>query len=126
MRHATCDMIRFLRALFDGLILRCPCCHIGPMFARGFTMNKACPNCGLPFEKASGEITGGMAVNTVATLAVITLGSLVFGMNPAVPLAPLLIGLALFAILFPIVFYRSSRGLWASFLYMTGDNAERD
>lgn len=119
-------MLAFLRALFDGLILRCPRCHIGPMFVRGFAMNKACPNCGLLFEKASGEITGGMAVNTVATLAVITLGSLVFGMNPAVPLAPLLIGLALFAILFPIVFYRSSRGLWASFLYMTGDNAERD
>ena len=89
-------------------------------------MNKVCPHCGLPFEKASGEITGGMTVNTVATLAVITLCSLVFGMNPAVPLAPLLIGLALFAILFPIVFYRSSRGLWASFLYMTGDNTERD
>jgi uncharacterized protein (DUF983 family) len=119
-------MIRFLRALFDGLILRCPRCHTGPMFARGFTMNKVCPHCGLHFEKASGEITGGMAVNTVATLALITLGSLVFGLNPAVPIAPLLIGLALFAILFPIAFYRSSRGLWASFLYITGDNTERD
>ena len=45
-------MIRFLRALFDGLLLRCPRCHTGRMFARGFTMNPACPNCGLPFEKA--------------------------------------------------------------------------
>jgi uncharacterized protein (DUF983 family) len=119
-------MIRFLRALFDGLILRCPRCHSGRMFARGFTMNRACPVCGLPFEQASGEITGGMGVNTVVTLAVITMLSLVFGMNPAVPLAPLLIGLALFAILFPIAFYRSSRGLWASFLYITGDNTEGD
>jgi uncharacterized protein (DUF983 family) len=119
-------MIRFLRALFDGLALRCPRCHTGLMFARGFTMNKVCPNCGLPFEKASGEMTGGMAVNTVATLAVITLCSLVFGLNRSVPLGPLLFGLALFAILFPIVFYRSSRGLWAAFLYITGDNAEPD
>jgi uncharacterized protein (DUF983 family) len=119
-------MLRFLRALFDGLLLRCPRCHTGRMFARGFTMNKLCPNCALPFERAAGEITGGMAVNTVATLAVITLGALLFGLNPAVPLAPLLIGLALFAILFPIAFYRSSRGLWAGFLYMTGDNTERD
>ncbi len=87
-------------------------------------MNKDCPNCGLPFERASGEITGGMAVNTVATLAVITICALVFGLNRSVPLAPLLIGLALFAILFPIAFYRSSRGLWAGFLYMTGDNTE--
>lgn len=96
------------------------------MFARGFTMNKACPVCGLPFEKAAGEVTGGMGINTVVTLAVITLCALVFGLNPAVPLAPLLIGLALFAILFPIAFYRSSRGLWASIIYITGVNAERD
>ena len=67
-----------------------------------------------------------MGVNTVATLAVITVGSLVFGLNPSVPLGPLLIGLALFAILFPIAFYRSSRGIWSGFLYMTGANEERD
>lgn len=119
-------MLYFLRALLDGLLLRCPRCHRGRMFARGFTMNQACPRCGLPFERASGEITGGMGVNTVVTLAFITVGSLVLGMNPAVPLVPLLLGLALFAIVFPIAFYRSSRGLWASFLYLTGDNAEPD
>ncbi len=119
-------MIRYLRALIDGLILRCPRCHKGRMFAHGFTMNRACPACGLPFERATGEITGGMGVNTVATLAVITVCSLVFGLNPAIPLAPLLIGLALFAIVFPIAFYRSSRGLWASFLYISGNNAEID
>ncbi len=119
-------MLRLLRALWDGLLLRCPRCQVGWMFTRGLTMNKVCPNCGLRFEKATGEITGGMGVNTVATLALITLGSLVFGLNPAVPLGPLLLGLALFAILFPIAFYRSSRGIWASLLYITGDNNERD
>jgi uncharacterized protein (DUF983 family) len=119
-------MIRILHAMFDGLILRCPRCHTGRMFAHGFKMHRACPVCGLPFEKATGEITGGMGINTVATLALIVIGSLVFGLNPAVPLVPLLVGLALFAVLFPILFYRSSRGVWASFLYLTGDNTERD
>jgi uncharacterized protein (DUF983 family) len=119
-------MIRFLRALLDGLLLRCPRCHAGRMFAHGFTMNEACPNCGLPFEQASGEVTGGMGINIVVTLVAIILGSLVFGLNRNVPLAPLLIGLALFAVLFPIAFYRSSRGLWAGLLYITGDNQERD
>lgn len=119
-------MLRFLRAMLDGLLLRCPRCHRGRMFAHGFTMHHACPVCGLPFERSSGEVTGGMGINTVVSLAVITVCSLVFGQNPAVPLAPLLIGLAAFAILFPIAFYRSSRGLWASFLYLTGDNAEQD
>jgi len=119
-------MLRFLRALFDGLMLRCPRCHTGRMFARGFTMNRVCPNCGLPFEQATGEITGGMGINIVVTLAIIIVCALVFGLNPAVSLAPLLIGLALFAILFPIAFYRSARGLWAGFLYMTGGNQEYD
>ena len=119
-------MFQFLRAMFDGLFLRCPRCHAGRMFARGFTMHPNCPVCGLRFEKASGEITGGMAINTVVTLAVIVVCSLIFGLNPAVPLLPLLIGLGLFAILFPILFYRSSRGMWASFLYLTGDNTEGD
>jgi uncharacterized protein (DUF983 family) len=115
-----------LRALFDGLILRCPRCHTGRMFERGFTMHRLCPVCGLLFEQASGEITGGMAINTVLTLFVITVASLVFGFNPAIPLGPLIVGLAAFAILFPIAFYRSSRGMWAGFLYFMGDNAERD
>jgi uncharacterized protein (DUF983 family) len=112
--------------LFDGLILRCPRCHTGRMFERGFTMHRLCPVCGLLFEQASGEITGGMAINTVLTLFVITVASLVFGFNPAIPLGPLIVGLAAFAILFPIAFYRSSRGMWAGFLYFMGDNAERD
>jgi uncharacterized protein (DUF983 family) len=112
--------------MLDGLLLRCPRCHKGRMFERGFTMRRACPVCGLVFEHASGEITGGMAINTVVTLLVITVASLVFGLNPAVPLGPLLVGLAAFAILFPIAFYRSSRGLWAGFLYVMGDNTERD
>jgi uncharacterized protein (DUF983 family) len=119
-------MLRMLRALLDGLILRCPRCHAGKMFAHGFTMRRECPICGLEFEKAAGEITGGMGINTVVTLLVITVGALVFGLNPGIPLPPLLGGLALFAILFPILFYRSSRGMWASVLYLTGDNAESD
>ena len=119
-------MIRLLRALFDGVALRCPRCHRGHLFARGFAMHARCPACGLEFERATGEITGGMGVNTVVTLLAITAASLVFGLNPAVPLAPLLIGLGLFAVLFPIAFYRSSRGLWVGMLYLTGNNAEAD
>ena len=114
-----------IRAFVDGLLLRCPRCHRGRMFARGFTMHRDCPRCGLEFERASGEVTGGMAINLVLTLFVVMVGSL-FALSPTVPLLPLLLGLGLFAIVFPIAFYRSSRGLWASFLYITGDNREPD
>jgi uncharacterized protein (DUF983 family) len=119
-------MIRMLRAILDGLLLRCPRCERGRMFARRFTMYRSCPVCGLPFEQASGEITGGMGINIVLTLLVIIVSALALGRDPAIPLPPLLGGLALFAIAFPILFYRSSRGLWVSLLYLTGNNSERD
>lgn len=96
------------------------------MFERGFQMHTVCPVCGLRFERSSGEITGGMGFNIAFTLLVVIAGALWGGLNPAVPLLPLLLGLGLFALLFPIAFYRSSRGMWAGVLYVTGDNDEPD
>lgn len=119
-------MVAMLRALVDGLLLICPRCHQGRMFVRGFTMHQRCPVCGLQFERSSGEVTGGMGINIALTLLVIIAAALIFGLSPDVPLVPLLLALTAFAIIFPIAFYRSSRGLWASVLYLTGDNDERD
>lgn len=117
--------MRIVRALGNGLILRCPRCQRGRMFRSWFTMHRACSNCGLEFERASGEVTGGMAINVVLTLFVMIGGSL-FALSPDVPLAPLLTGLGLFAVIFPIAFYPVSRGVWAAVLYVTGDNTEGD
>jgi hypothetical protein len=89
-------------------------------------MNTECSVCGLPFEKASGEITGGMGISIVLTLLVIIVVAFFGGLNPDVPLGPLIGGLAAFAILFPILFYRQSRSLWLSFLYFLGDHDEGD
>jgi uncharacterized membrane protein len=52
--------------------------------------------------------------------------ALVLGLDPAVPLIPLLIGLGGFAIIFPIIFYRSARGIWIGLLYSTGNTDEGD
>jgi uncharacterized protein (DUF983 family) len=117
--------MRLLRAVFDGLIHRCPRCHRGHMFKTWFTMHRTCPNCELEFERASGEVSGGMAINFVFTIVVLIACSL-FALSPTVPLALLMGGLVLYALLFPILFYPSSRGIWAGFLYITGDNTEGD
>lgn len=119
-------MIRILRALLDGLILRCPRCHRGRMFVSFFTMQQRCPVCGLQFERSSGEITGGMGFNISVTLLLVIVLAAVIGFVPSIPLLPSILALALLAIVFPIVFYPSSRGLWASILYLTGDNDEPD
>lgn len=119
-------MLRMIRALFDGFTLRCPRCHRAGMFAGAFEMRKSCEHCGLAFESASGEITGGMGINISVSLLLIMIAALVFGMNRDIPLLPLLLGLGAFAILFPVIFYPSSRGLWVSILYLTNHHAEHD
>jgi uncharacterized protein (DUF983 family) len=118
--------LTLIRVILDGLLLRCPRCHSGRLFESFFKMRRECPACGLPFERSSGEITGGMAINFVVVGLVITIGSLYFGLFSSAPLATVLIGFGLFAIFFPIVFYPVSRGLWASILYLTAANSERD
>lgn len=119
-------MGRFMRILLAGLILRCPQCQRGALFAHGFTINTICPQCGLQFEPATGEVTGGMGINISVTLVPVMVVALILGLNPAVPLLPLLAGLGLFSVLFPIAFYRSARGLWIAILYLTGNTNEGD
>lgn len=117
--------VRVFRIFFDGFILRCPHCHAGKMFQR-FTMHTVCPICDTPFENAAGEVTGGMGVNTVVTCTLMVTLAVIFAFTPSIPLTPVIIMLVAIGVVFPIAFYRSSRGLWVSFLYWTGNNAEQD
>lgn len=119
-------MKRVLRAVWDGLRLRCPQCHRGHMFVAGFTMRLTCPHCGLPFERSSGEITGGIGINAFVTQTIVFVLGAALGWFTELPLLPLLGVLTICAAVFTIAFYRPSRGLWASILYLTGDNDEPD
>ncbi len=67
-----------------------------------------------------------MAISLVLTDTVVVLVGGYFALFTMYPLLPLLAGLTLFAVLFPIAFYRPSRGLWTSFIYLTGDNLEHE
>lgn len=118
-------MVRFIRIFVDSLLLRCPRCHRGAMFRSWFTMRQACPACGLPFERASGEITGGMGFNIVFTLFLVIIAGAVIGFS-SVPLLPAFLVMGLVTVMFPIVFYPFSRALWVGLLYLTGDNTEPD
>lgn len=89
-------------------------------------MRIACPLCDLWFERASGEITGGMGINAVVTCLLMVTLALVFAFTPRLPVGLAIIALIIVGGVFPIVFYRSSRGLWVSFLYLTGNHDEPD
>jgi uncharacterized protein (DUF983 family) len=119
-------VIRILRALFDGLRLRCPQCHQGRMFASAARMHPTCPVCGMPFESRSGEVTGGMMINVVLTETIVVFGAGGLALFTSYSLLVILGAFLLFTILFPILFYRPSRGLWAGILFLTGGNLERD
>jgi uncharacterized protein (DUF983 family) len=118
-------MFRLLRAALDGLLLRCPRCHQGAMFESWFRMRRRCPHCALAFERASGEITGGMGISIVATLLLVIIAAAAIGFSN-VPLLPAMLVLAAATIAFPILFYPSSRGVWAAILFLTRDNDEPD
>nr|PZN18908.1 MAG: DUF983 domain-containing protein [Chloroflexota bacterium] len=105
--------------------VRLPLWPPGVPFRSFFPKAEGCPGCGLPFERASGEITGGMGVNIVATLALVIVAAAVIGFSQ-VPLMPAFAVMGVLVVLFPILFYPSSRGLWLALLYLTGDNTEPD
>ena len=71
-------------------------------------------------------MTGGMAINLALTETIVLIVGGSLGFFTSYPLLPILAALSVFAILFPIAFYRPSRGLWASVLYLTGDNMETE
>jgi uncharacterized protein (DUF983 family) len=112
-------MRRIAGVLLSCARLRCPACRRGRMFRSHFTMNVRCPVCGLIFERDAGEVTGGVAINTVIT-ALIAVSGAGLAFVTDIPLAPLLIGLVLVTILFPLWFYRYARSLWTGVIYLTG------
>ena len=113
-------MRRSLRILIQGLLLICPACQQGRMFRSLFKMNVRCPVCGVIFERDSGEITGGMAINITVTSTLLMCAAAYLALFTDIP-SLLLIGLlGVCTVVFTLVFYRHARGLWASILYLTG------
>lgn len=119
-------MRRALRALWDGAIVRCPRCRQGRMFESAFGMRGQCPVCGLPFERSSGEISGGMGINAFVTQTIVFVLGAALGWFTKLPLGPLLLLLVVLTVVLPIALYRPSRGVWAAILFLTGDNEEED
>jgi len=113
-------MRRILRILTQGLLLICPACQHGRMFRSLFTMNVRCPVCGVIFERDAGEVTGGIAINTMVTCVLVLLAAAYMALFSSIPVLPLIGLLGLFTVAFSLLFYRHARGLWASILYLTG------
>lgn len=116
-------MFRTIRVLIQSTSLTCPACQHGRMFRSLSKMNVRCPKCGVIFERDSGEITGAMAINATVTMTLDFMGAgTIFFVD--VPISMLLLSLTAFTVVFPIWFYRHSRGLWVGIIYLTGSMFE--
>ena len=112
-------MIRVLRVFWLTFGLTCPACQRGRMFRSLFVMNVRCPVCNVIFERDKGEVTGGMAINSVLMCLIAIVGA-VLSITTDIPTAPLLLSIGTFMAIFGILFYRHARSLWIGVLYLTG------
>jgi uncharacterized protein (DUF983 family) len=113
-------MKHILHILWIGLRLVCPVCERGAMFSSLFDMHDRCPNCGVVFERDAGEVTGAIAIALTVLLTFIGVAGGVLALLTEIHAAVLIFGLAIMTTIIGVMFYRHARGLWVSFLYLSG------
>ena len=103
---------RIVRMLGSGLRLRCPRCAVGALFSKPFRMYDECPQCGLKFEREQGYFVGAIYINYAATVAVAVPGFFLLDTFTGITINQQLALWVPFAVIFPLVFFHHSRGLW--------------
>jgi uncharacterized protein (DUF983 family) len=115
-------MDRELMLLWRGLVLRCPVCGKGKVFRRWFKMYEQCPVCHFVYEREEGYFSGALALNLVVSELLLTVTvapvAAMVGLNPSIPLLPVLLLCAPLPIVLPLLFYRHCRTVWMSMDHM--------
>ena len=106
---------RAIRLLVRGLRLRCPRCGARSLFRTWFTMHERCAVCQLRFEREQGYFLGAMYINYGVTVILALIGSFALEYGVGLSLTQQLVLWVGFWSLFPVVFFRHSRGLWLAF-----------
>lgn len=95
-----------------SLRLRCPRCAGGRLFRGYFSMYAECPNCKLKYERGPGYFLGSTYINYGLTALLLTIGFVVLRFSAGLEKRQLLAPMIVFAIVFPMFFFRYSRALW--------------
>ncbi len=80
-------------------------------------MNDKCDCCGVGFAREHGQWVGSLDINTLFT-AVILMAGVAF--SPEWPIRTSLLVWCTAAVVFPILSFRFSRGLWTAVVHLTG------
>ncbi|HSJ49754.1 MAG TPA: DUF983 domain-containing protein, partial [Actinomycetota bacterium] len=109
-----------VRVLARGLRRRCPRCGSGTLFESRFRIRSRCPRCRLPLEREEGGFLGAMVVNYGATAGawvLLLVGWLIVDL-PDVHVFGLTLASIALAIAMPLLFWRSSKSIWAAVDYL--------
>jgi uncharacterized protein (DUF983 family) len=104
-----------IQLIARALRLVCPACGQSKMFHGLFTMEESCPTCGRSFRRGPGYLLGSIYFNYGLTALLVTAMFFAGFFSDAFTSNQLLVGLTIFAILFPIWFFRYARALWIAF-----------
>lgn len=108
-----------------SLIMRCPRCGEGKLMKSWFTTNTDCSNCHLFFDHEEGFWIGAIFVNLITTMVLIILGMLYTINATDLSMWTQIIVLAIFGLVFPIVFYPVSLSIWLAMNYFFTDMEKR-
>jgi len=109
-----------IQTLSRGLTNRCPNCGQRTLFREGtlFELNKECPNCGLKIERDEGFFLGSLSLNYGVTLICFLTPVMLLAYYDVIGMTLAIILAGVGAILFPALFYRSSRSWWLMCYYI--------
>jgi uncharacterized protein (DUF983 family) len=99
-----------------GLTNRCPNCGSRSLFKAGtlFQINRRCPACDFQFERSNDEgfFLGSMSLNYGVTLVGFLLPVMLLAYFGAIGVTTAVVIACVGAVVFPALFYRSSRSWW--------------
>jgi len=103
-----------LQIIGRGLTNRCPNCGGRTIFKEGtlFQVNAECPRCGLKIERDDGFFLGSMSLNYGVTLVCFLLPVMLLAYYGVIGTTMAIVLAAVGSLLFPALFYRSSRSWW--------------
>jgi uncharacterized protein (DUF983 family) len=109
-----------LTVIARGLCNRCPNCGKPTLFREGswFHVNKECPSCGLQIERDEGFFIGSMSLNYGITIVCFLTPVMLLAYKDVIGTTTAIVLAGAGSILFPVLFYRSSRSLWLMQYYL--------
>lgn len=101
-----------------GCRLKCPCCGHGRLFKSLTTIYHCCAGCGERFEREPGQWLGSVYINLGLTLGFSIAGYLTLQIFTSITPAEQLAIWMPVAAAAPFAFYRLSKGLWVSVVFL--------